>query len=149
MENEILGQIDSKNRVTTKGFPIFFFIIAIIVLMIGLLLNHGNYRFIGNSRMTVGKAYYEGIYQDKDGNSYYEVYVKYAVDGKEYYERLKNVSAGSYTLIGANDGQDIVIYYNLENPSEVMDKSANYPRNYFNGFWSNFMLIGGDWFYFR
>lgn len=144
MEDEFLGQIDGKNKVPTKGFPIFFFIISIIVLMIGLLLNRGNHRFLGNARMTVGKAYYEGIYQDKDGKDYYEVYAKYTVDGKEYYEHLKNVSAGSLSLIGANDGQDIVIYYNLENPSEVMDKSANYPRNYFECVWCNVMFIGCD-----
>ena len=102
------------------------FIVSIILIIVGVYINSKNQDFIKNAKTTTGIAYYERNSSKSTSESdYYDVYVKYTVNGKEYYERLKSEELSGVSF-SKKSGKEITIYYNPENPAQIKDNSSNY-----------------------
>ena len=122
MKREYLSEASRTN----KNTPLLL-IIGIILIFVGIYFYNNNEDYIKNAKATTGIVYYErdSIRSSRE-KDYYDVYVKYNVNGKEYYERLKGQEISRDTItIGNENGKEITIYYNPDNPAEIKDKSAS------------------------
>ena len=88
-----------------------FIIVGTIFLLIGIITIGKNMN--KNTIDTVGTIEYMEPYTDSNGNRSYKVYVSYFVEGQEYESRLNGYSSSFYT------GEEIEIYYNKDNPSQI------------------------------
>ena len=129
-----------KRRMSSGNKNVFLFpFVAIIMIVIGIFILNKTNEFIKNAETTMAKVYTERntIYKESD-ERYYKSYAEYYVNGVKYYEPIntskKNFSLGPFTYSDTRDGDEIVIYYNPNNPSEIMEKSTNYFGYFFIGF---------------
>lgn len=74
--------------------------------------------------------------RDSDGDTHYDVFVEYDVDGKRYESELNFYSSGYY------EGKAIDIYYLEKNPNEVGTHSGDYMVFMFPAFGLLFFSIG-------
>ena len=106
--------------------PVAVLVVAIIIIIVGVLLNNGAQAFLGSAYTTKGVLHYEKNFSKSTAEkTYYDVYVKYTVDGKEYNERLKGAEYGGNFRIITGEGKEVTIYYNPNNPREIRDKDSN------------------------
>lgn len=122
-------------------------IIGSVFLGASIYLNMESYEFRKNAAITTGIVYdidktiqYKTEY-DEDGNSY-EVEeetctnrVKYIVDNEEYRAKLSLVSC-NYEL-----GDEVEVYYNIDNPAIMEEKSTKYFLWFALGLSSIFMFF--------
>ena len=90
----------------------FFIPLGLILIIFGVIMfviNHNNQNYIEIEAVVSNVEVLQEEYIDADGNRVEETYrvnVKYTVDGKEYEEKLENVSK-------YNVGDKMTIYYNF------------------------------------
>ena len=93
-----------------------------------------------NANTTTAKVYTERNTNEANENrpNYYRSYDEYYVDGVRYYEPINTsktkFSLGPFTFTKTRNGEEIVIYYNPNNPREIMEKSTNTFGYFFIGF---------------
>ena len=96
----------------------FFIPAGIMLIIFGVIMfviNNKNQNYIGIEAVVSKVELLQEEYIDTDGNRVeptYNANVKYTVDGKEYDEKLENVSK-------YNVGDKMTIYYNPNNPEEI------------------------------
>ena len=96
----------------------FFIPLGLILIIFGVIMfviNHNNQNYIEIEAVVSNVEVSQEEYIDADGNRVEETYkvnVKYTVDGKEYEEKLENVSK-------YNVGDKMTIYYNPKDPSQI------------------------------
>ena len=96
----------------------FFIPTGIILIIFGIfmfIVNNSNRDYIPIEAIVSNVELLEDEMTDADGNrieATYSVNVKYTVDGKEYNEKLENVSK-------YNVGDKMKIYYNPKDPSQI------------------------------
>lgn len=129
--------------------PFLIFVVAIILIVVGVFASNDNQDFIKNAKITKGITYYErDRLKSSSESDYYNIYVKYNVNGKEYYEYLKSEQLGGIANIGQKSGKEITIYYNPDNPTEIKDKSSNIICIFIMGFGGIILLsVVGDFIY--
>jgi len=128
MEDPFLGEVDEERIKNPKvHFPIGLVIASIVVIIIGIIVATGNNAFIKNAEVAKANLYYKEVrsISEEDKNKF-EVYAKYNVNGKEYYEHLKDMEASGLALLGVRDGKEANIYYNPDNPREIKDNASKF-----------------------
>lgn len=111
--------------------PFLFLIVAILMIVGGFVFNNYTQDRIKDFKTATGIAYYErDSLKSSAGSTYYNVYVKYTINGKEYYEYLRNEQGG----LTNKNGKQVTFYYNPNNPSEIVDKSSSIIGPFFIGF---------------
>lgn len=129
--------------------PFLILVIAIILIVVGIFFSKDNQDFIKNAKTTKGITYYErDRLKSSSEHDYYNIYVKYNVNGKEYYEYLRSEQLGGIANIGQKSGKEIILYYNPDNPTEIKDKSSNIIGIFIIGFGGIILLsVVGDFIY--
>ncbi len=96
----------------------FFIPAGILLIIFGIfmfVINNKNQDYIKTEAIVSNVELLEEEYTDIDGNlveATYSANVKWTVDGKEYEEKLENVSK-------YNIGDKMTIYYNPKDPSQI------------------------------
>lgn len=105
----------------------FFIPAGILLIIFGIavfVINNKNQNYIKTDAIVTNVELLEEETTDLDGNTVeakYNVDIKYSVEGKEYNEKLEDVSK-------SNVGDKIIIYYNPDDPSQItMTKSLILP----------------------
>lgn len=122
-----------RNSLEDKNLGLFL-IIGIIFIIVGIFLIKNSNSFLEKANTTQAVLYYERdtTRVGKVGeNDHYNVYAKYTVNGKEYYELVKRdtsskIKIGAISFSGTKNGKVATVYYNLENPKEVRLASSNF-----------------------
>ena len=117
-----------------KFFRKLPFILGIMMLCGGIYLQYSVNIFFKTAVETTAtitniESYYSG------GDVMYDVYIDYTINGYEYHSKYDLY----YT--GMNIGQEVVTYYNPDNPYENKSKSSNYNGFYLMGFAVIWMFI--------
>ena len=109
-------------------------IIGIILIVVGYFINNENQGFFTQANTTTATLYYElNSLESTIKENYYNVYAKYTVDGREYYEALRAVkSSGGLSSLKIKDGKKETIYYNPNNPKEIRSKESSMVRSWHN-----------------
>lgn len=116
--------------------PVLLLVVAIICIVVGVFLNNGAQAFLGNAYTTKGILHYEKNFSKSTSEiDYYDVYVNYTVDGKEYYERLKGEEYSGNLRMLRKEGKEINIYYNPDNPKDIRDVDSNIIRKGYYWIW--------------
>ena len=108
---------------------IIFSILGIFLAIYGITLQINHFKYVKDASTTDAIITQIDTYRSVDDYNTLntDVYVSYAVDNIEYNEKL-----GDY-YYGMNEGQEIQIYYNPQNPSDCRSTHI---------FFSGFLLIG-------
>lgn len=106
------------NKIVNKVMLIFL-IVGALFAGVGLFVWNDTNNFINNALET--EATIERIDEryHGDGDTDYDVYVSYFVDGKSYYEELNSYNSSM------REGKNITIYYNPDDPSEIMSNDGS------------------------
>lgn len=101
---------------------VFFFLVGAVFFIIGCFMLKEQLainKYVQTDAVIVGHCYY---YEDDDGGKsiVYNDTVEYVVDGATY---RKNCNYGGYYYEPDNIGQTRVVYYNPDNPSDVIFKT--------------------------
>ena len=130
-----------KRRMKWNDRNIFIFpFIAIIFIVMGIFILNKYDEFMKNACTTTANIYTErNTYEVNENNpNYYRSYAEYYVNGIRYYEPINTskttFSLGSFSYTKTRNGEETVIYYNPDNPSEIMEKSTNIWGYFFIGF---------------
>ena len=121
---------------TEKIVFLLFLVIGLLFLVIGTVICIKAFDYsdkietIGTISQIVPRA-------DSDGNTNYNVYVKYQVSGEEYTAKLNGYSS-TYRV-----GKEIKIYYDKNNINSIGVKSLDYIMLVFPGLGLIFACIGG------
>ena len=132
MKNYDYVREDFKKRVNVQEKNVFLFpIVAVIFIVIGIIILNRNNEFMKNAKTTTAKIYTEmNTYANNDESTdSYKSYAEYYVDGKKYYEPIvtskSETNIGPFQYIDTRNGDEITIYYNPDNPSEIMEDANN------------------------
>lgn len=130
-----------KRRMNSGDKNVFIFpFVAIILIVIGIFILNKTDEFMKKANTTTAKVYTErNTYEvNEDHPNYYRSYAEYYVNGVRYYEPINTsktkFSLGPFSYTKTRNGEEIVIYYNPDNPSEIMEKSTNIFGYFFIGF---------------
>ena len=130
-----------KRRMNSGDKNVFIFpFVAIILIVIGIFILNKTDEFMKNANTTTAKVYTErNTYEvNEDHPNYYRSYAEYYVNGVRYYEPINisktKFSLGPFSYTKTKNGEEIIIYYNPDNPSEIMEKSTNIFGYFFIGF---------------
>ena len=130
-----------KKRMNSGDKNIFLFpFVAIILIVIGVSILNKTNEFIKSASTTTAKIYTERNTYEIDENkpNYYRSYAEYYVNGVRYYEPINTSKTrfyiGPFRYTNTQNGNEIIIYYNPNNPSEIMEKSNNIFGYFFIGF---------------
>lgn len=130
-----------KRRMNSGDKNVFLFpVVAIIFIVIGVFILNRTDEFMKSANITTAKVYTErNTYEvNEDHPNYYRSYAEYYVNGVRYYEPINTsktkFSLGPFSYTKTRNGEEIVIYYNPDNPSEIMEKSTNIFGYFFIGF---------------
>ena len=105
--------------------PIVLFILGIIFILIGVLLNNSDKEFKKIAVTSTGTLSYERDFSKSTSDTdYFDVYVNYNVDGKDYKQYLRGEEESRSLTLPIKNGSKITIYYNPDNPSQVRDKKS-------------------------
>jgi len=124
--------IKSDPEKTVDFIWIMFVCIGGIFLIIGLIVVGNIFNYENTSETT---AIITEI--SSHGSKDHEVYVSYAVGGREYESRLNRYSSDFY------EGKKIDIYYDRDDPQKIGMKSLDLLFLMFPGFGLVFLIIGG------
>lgn len=117
-----------------------FLIVGIIFVALGLFIWNDTKNFMKNAIKT--EATIERINEryHGDGDSDYDVYVSYFVDGESYTEELNTYNSSM------REGKKITIYYNPDNPKEIISSDSSIIVIIFLIIGGVFVLIPLIWF---
>ncbi len=127
------------NKVVKIVMAIFFFVGALFVVLGFFLWNETN-SFMKSAKKTEATITRINERYHGDGDSDYDVYVSYFVDGKSYNEELNTYNSSM------REGKNVTIYYNPDNPSEIMSGDSSFIVIIFLIIGSIFVLIPLIWF---
>ncbi len=123
---------DYKRRMNSGDKNVFLFpVVAIILIVIGVFILNRTDKFMKSANTTTAKVYTErNTYEINESHpNYYRSYAEYYVNGVRYYEPINTsktkFSLGPFSYTKTRDGEEIIIYYNPNNPSEIMEKQTN------------------------
>lgn len=92
-------------------------LLGVIAIVVGISQNLKRNAYLSANATITKIEWTAGVGDDDDT---YEVTVRYAVDGKEYTEKL------GYHEDGMKEGQTIEIRYNPENPADIVEASSTF-----------------------
>ena len=125
----------NKNNVIYFVFGFFAFI-GVIFTALGIVL------FFTQSIDEKDRIYTNAIieridsYRDSDGDTSYDVFVSYDVDGEKYIEELNSYFSSYY------EGKEIEVYYDKNKPSRVRVDGFEFGFLLFSGIGIVFVIIG-------
>ena len=105
----------------TTGYVIagiIFFIIGALFAGIGTIISINDAKFKENALTTDGIITDIRSYTDSDGDTSYDVYVEFYVDGTRYDGEL------GYYISSMDIGEEILIYYDPKNPNEFTGEDS-------------------------
>lgn len=114
---------------------IIFSILGSVFLVIGLGVCSNIFNK-DNKVETIGTISNMYSYRNSDGDTNYNVFVTYIVDGVEYESRLNGYSSNFY------EGKRIKIYYDKNNPNKIGSESLDLLFLLFPGIGFIFAMIG-------
>lgn len=100
-----------------KYIKVSSLIIAIILIVIGSILQISDMLFIKKSLITEATISSIEVEKDINNETNYEVYVTYTINNKKYNERLRDYN---FTM---KKGQKVQIFYDPNNPSHIKNNS--------------------------
>ena len=107
------------NRLMTRIMPILFFAAGCFCIFLGITNLKNRQTFLETTGVI---SHIEETYVGGEDNEYdYDVTVEYEVDGQKYSTVLGEYSSGM------EEGQEIGIYYNPDDPSDIMSNSKATP----------------------
>ena len=115
---------------------IFFVVFGLIFLGVGGIFVIPNLLNNDNKVETTGIISEMTSYRDHDGDTHYNVFVTYEVDGKELESELNGYMTGFY------EGKEIEIYYDKNNPRKIGTKGLDTVMLIFPGIGLIFIIIG-------
>ena len=121
---------------SVKMIWMFFAIFGLIFLGIGGAFVIPNLLNNENKVETVGTISEIARHRDSDGDTSYDVYVVYEVDGKEIESELNGYMSGYH------EGKEIEIYYDKNNPRKIGTRGLDIVMLLFPGMGLLFFLIG-------
>lgn len=121
---------------TEKIVFLLFLVLGLLFLAIGIVICIKTFDYQGKVE-TTGIISQMVPYTDSDGDTSYNVYVKYRVDGEEYNSKLSGYFSSYYV------GKEIKIYYDKNNVNNISAKSLDMLMLLFPGFGLIFVCIGG------
>ena len=130
-----------RRRMNSGEKNVFIFpFVAIILIIIGVFILNRTNKFMSTAKSTTAKVYTERNTSviDESRPDYYKSYAEYYVNGVKYYEPINttktSISIGPFKYTKTKNGEEIIIYYNPDNPREIMEKSNNIFGYVFIGF---------------
>ena len=124
-----------KEKLTESILGIFFAVIGIIVITVGIIIGKSLSDFKKVAVETTATVLNTNKHKDSDGDISYTVYVSYYVDGKEY--------EGSYkTASYVKEGNNVKIYYDKNNPEDMRNINSILPAIIVCGFGAVFSTVG-------
>ena len=124
-----------KYNLKDNAVWVIFAIIGTFFFIVGLFVCSSMFN-------TENKIYTTAIitdivsYTDSNGDTSYDVFVEYEVDGKKYESELNMYS------ITFSEGKEIEIFYDKDNPNKIGSNSSNIMMLMFPLFGLIFMIIG-------
>lgn len=107
-----------------KGNTIPYFVFGMFMVVGLLFFMLGIYIMISQNISKENRVYTTAIIEridrhtDSDGDTHYDVFISYDVDGKIYQRELNSYMSGYY------EGKKIEVYYDKNNPSTVKTESS-------------------------
>lgn len=117
-----------------------FLIVGIIFVALGFFIWNDTKNFMKNAIKTEATITRINERYHGDGDSDYDVYVSYFVDGNSYNEELNTYNSSM------REGKKITIYYNPDNPKEIMSSDSSIIVIIFLIIGGVFVLIPLIWF---
>ena len=121
---------------SVKFIWVFFAIFGLIFLGVGGIFVIPNLLNNENKIETTGIISEMTSYRDHDGDTHYNVFVTYEVNGEKIESELNGYMSGFY------EGKEIEIYYDKNNPIKIGTKGLDAVMLLFPGMGLLFFLIG-------
>ncbi len=126
---------DNRGNIALWIIGIIFSVIGCIFLIIGIVSGISTSQFMETAVPTEARINAIERYRDRDGDRHYDVYVTYTVDDITYEDQYLG-----YHSKGMREGDVVEIYYDPENPIDIVSGSGTFLLTYV------FVGIGGVFF---